>query len=312
MGGSGFIGTNLVRRLTGLGEDVISIDDYSILKGQKPVWDFDHVRLIRFPVDLSSPNFELQDALKEKIGLTPTVIWHLAANSDIQNSATDPIVDYRNTLGSTLRVIDFSKFLNISKIVFASSSAVYGDHLGVAVSEDEKNLVPTSNYGIMKLASEQLLKNFCDTHQLPLQIFRFPNVIGTPLTHGVIHDLFNKFVHLPTEVQILGDGFQQKPFLHVSHLIEVMISQLSSQSLLDVMNVGPNDNGITIHELAEMLRDRFSPTTKLIYQDTATGWKGDIPRYSLIVSKMLVHFPHLEFKSLDAVNMTINELERND
>jgi UDP-glucose 4-epimerase len=308
-GGSGFIGSNLVKQLLSAGQEVVSIDNFSINGGLKPGWDFDHSNLTRFQTDVSELSLGVMNDLIEIIKDRSPTIWHLAANSDIQNSATDPYPDFRNTLGTTLGVLEIAKSNKVSQIIFASSSAVYGDHDGIAVSETELNLNPTSNYGVMKLCSEKILLNFCEVNAVPLRIFRFPNVIGTPLTHGVINDLFHKLIRHPEVVQVLGDGLQQKPFLHVADLIEIMIQLSSVANDIDIMNIGPSDNGVTIKFLAESLRDTFSPSTNLIYENNPFGWVGDIPRYSLDVSKMSGLFPRFSFSSKDAISRVILDLK---
>ena len=307
-GGSGFIGSNLVRELLESDKNVISIDNYSIFGGTVPDHEIANENLIRFRKDLSKNDRDFESLLESTLGDNPVILWHFAANSDIQKSATDPSFDYTDTLGTSLSVTRFIKFLNVKKVVFASSSAIYGDHGGIPVSEDEIFLNPSSNYGVMKLASERVLASSCDYAQIPLQIFRFPNVIGLPLTHGVINDIYKKLKKLPSEVQLLGDGTQQKPFMHVKNLISAMISQVEEECVFDVMNLGPNDLGLTIRVVAERLRDAFSPKTELLYQQTPFGWVGDIPKYSLDVSKMLEKFPEHNISSLDSVNRVIHEL----
>jgi len=308
-GGSGFIGSNLVRRLLSTGQEVVSIDDYSINGGLQPDWDFDHNNLTRFQTDISELSLGVKNDLIEIIKDRSPRIWHLAANSDIQNSATDPYPDFQNTLGTTLGAIEIAKFWKVTQIIFASSSAVYGDHNGVAVSEGELKLNPTSNYGVMKLCSERILLNFCELNSIPLNIFRFPNVIGIPLTHGVINDLFHKLIKYPEVIQVLGDGLQQKPFLHVADLIEIMIHASSNANDIDIMNISPSDAGVTISFLAEKLRDTFSPSTNLIYENNPFGWVGDIPKYSLDVSKLLGLFPQFSFSSNDAISRVIIDLK---
>ncbi len=309
-GGSGFIGSNLVRRLLSEGEEVVSVDNYSINNGVKPDWDFEHINLTRFEADVSDLSIGFKKDLIEKVNDRSAKIWHLAANSDIQNSAIDPYPDFRNTLGTTLGVLEISKFCTVKQVIFASSSAIYGDHHGIAVSERELELNPTSNYGVMKLCSEKILFNFCKVNKIPLNIFRFPNVIGTPLTHGVINDLFHKLIKSPEIVQVLGDGLQQKPFLHVEDLVEIMILAARDANDVEVMNIGPTDSGVTINFLAEALRDAFSPSTNLIYESTPFGWVGDIPRYSLDVSKMLNLSPRFSFSSCDAISRVILDLKK--
>ena len=308
-GGSGFIGSNLVTRLLNNHEKVISIDNYSTMGHNVPKSEFSHVNLERFNFDFAKDYDTFDQSFLIKLKKEKIRIWHLAANSDIQNSATRPQLDYKNTLGTTLNVVEISNNFDVEKIYFASSSAVYGDHLGKQTSELEVKLLPTSNYGVMKLASELILLNYSRNKNLKIQIFRFPNVIGTPLTHGVINDFYNKLINLPKNLNVLGNGLQRKPFLHVDDLLEVMLSYNSDDPKIDVLNIGPVDDGIQIQDIAAKMRNCLSPNTELIYGETEGGWIGDVPKYSLNIEKMLKKLPNCRFVSRDAIEKVLTELE---
>jgi len=115
--------------------------------------------------------------------------WHLAANSDIRLSSRLKKIDYKNTYLTTKHFFNLSKKLKSNFFFFASSSAVYGD-LNKSLVENQIKLNPISNYGKMKLKSERILIN--DKKVLNKIVFRFPNVIGKFLTHGIIFDFKKK------------------------------------------------------------------------------------------------------------------------
>jgi len=308
-GGSGFIGSNLVTRILNNNEKVISIDNYSTMNHIIPKSETTHVNLERFNFDFAKDYNAFDQSFLRRLEIEKFRIWHLAANSDIQEGATKPQLDYKNTLGTTLNVIELSNNFDVEQIYFASSSAVYGDHLGEQTSESEVKLSPTSNYGVMKLASELTLLNYSRSKNLQIQIFRFPNIVGTPLTHGVINDFYNKLIHLPKNLKVLGNGFQQKPFLHVDDLLDIMFLYNSENPKVDVLNIGPVDDGIQIREIALKMRNVFSPNTELIYGKTESGWIGDVPKYSLNIEKMLKKLPNCRFMSGDAIEKVLTELK---
>ena len=82
----------------------------------------------------------------------------------------------------------------IKNFIFASSSAIYGNHGDLTIKEDTGPLIPISNYGAMKLASEAICFAAQEKYLKKLRIFRFPNVVGIPATHGVIFDFTNKLL----------------------------------------------------------------------------------------------------------------------
>ena len=112
-------------------------------------------------------------------------------------------------------------FVSVNTFYFASSSAIYGDTGAQAVKEDHGPLLPISNYGAMKLASEAILSSHHSKFRT-LKILRFPNVIGPMLTHGVIYDFIEKLAANPRTLKVLGDGTQTKPYLNVEDLINAI------------------------------------------------------------------------------------------
>ena len=108
-----------------------------------------------------------------------------------------------------------------TKIIFTSSSAIYGETNSI-ISEKTKIKKPISNYGLMKLKSEIFLTNFSKKFKIEILIFRFPNVVGSNLTHGLLFDMKNKIFSKKKHIQVLGNGEQQKPYSHVSEIIDCM------------------------------------------------------------------------------------------
>ena len=123
---------------------------------------------------------------------------------------------------TTFNLLEVAKNI-LLKISFTSSSAVYGDYGKKTIEENDGPLMPISNYGAMKLASEALCFSAYEGFLEKLRIFRLPNVVGTPATHGVILDFIKKLVKNPKKLNVLGNGEQQKSYLHVNDLVEGMI-----------------------------------------------------------------------------------------
>ena len=118
------------------------------------------------------------------------------------------MVDLENTFFTTLNTIKIAKKYRIKKFNFASSSAIYGNW-NIPLKENLGPLKPISNYGSMKLASEAALLSFLHKNKNILNIFRFPNVVGVPATHGVIFDFINK-IKRNGNLDVLGNGTQKK------------------------------------------------------------------------------------------------------
>lgn len=217
-----------------------------------------------------------------------TEVWHLAANSDISAGIASPTIDLRDTFLTTFNTLEAIRRLSIPAIFFASSSAIYGDLGPENLHEDMGPLLPISNYGAMKLASEAAISAAVESHLTRACIFRFPNVVGTPATHGVILDFVRKLRATPNSLQVLGDGSQKKAYLHVDDLIDAMVYiRTHADRPLNVYNIAPPDDGVTVKFIAEQVVRRCSPSAKIFYGEEKRGWVGDVPRFRYSTTRLL-------------------------
>ena len=156
-GGAGFIGSNLALELNKLGKKVIILDNLSRGSEEyiKHLKDYEF-----FNIDLSKSDLTKDLFTKIEKDYVIENIWHMAANSDIPAGVRDPNVDLRDTFMTTYNICN-SIITNPPKnFIFASSSAIYGDFKDEAIKEDSAPLLPISNYGAMKLASEAFLSTW--------------------------------------------------------------------------------------------------------------------------------------------------------
>lgn len=312
LGGLGFVGFNLVTEMVKLKSNIVLIDDMSNAVRKDLIADLLNNNLVNF---INSDINNLSESDTQKIIDTSRKFksinfWHLAANSDIRSSINNPYLDLEKTLKTSISAISLCKQLGEVKFIFSSSSAVYGSHENKLLSEDECELIPTSNYGITKLASELFLRNSVGFEIDKLIIFRFPNVLGTPSTHGVIHDWIfqaskNKLIN------VLGDGSQRKQYLNVRTLISCMTALYKKiNSDIEILNIGPNDDGVSVKELMNIFLNFWPNQLEVSYEQKNTGWRGDINRYRLDVSKISKMGITPELKSLTEVEKSIFEMVR--
>src|SRR4030095_14803418 len=119
-------------------------------------------------------------------------------------------------------------------------------------SERSAPLNPISNYGAMKLASEAQICAALEGHSGRASVFRFPNFVGAPATHGVIFDFIHKLRANPEHLEVLGDGTQQKAYLHVAELVEAMLFiAREAKDKVAILNIGPPDAGVSVKSIAE-------------------------------------------------------------
>jgi len=201
------------------------------------------------------------------------------------------------------------KQLGPARVHFASSSAVYGDHLDAAVMETTGPLEPISYYGAMKLASEALLRAAVESFIPQANILRFANIVGTPATHGVILDFVTRLRADPSELVVMGDGSQRKPYLHVSDLIDAMMFVADrAAGRFNVFNLGPPDDGITVAHIARIVADALAPEASLRFGLEARGWVGDVPRFRLATRKLMDLGWTPRLSSEQAVRLAVAEI----
>lgn len=307
-GAAGFIGSHLADRLLAAGHRVIGLDN--LLLGTRanlrPALASPDFTFLEADVNDFEGNLDRLRALLPPAGLD--MVWHLAANSDIRAGTSDPEVDLRHTFLTTFNVLKLMRALGGRRLAFASSSAIYGDHQAL-LTEDAGPLQPISNYGAMKLASEGCISAALETFLERAWIFRFPNVVGSRGTHGVIYDLLGKLRATPAELEVLGDGRQEKPYLHVSELVEAMVFITDRAcDRLNVFNIGPDATATTVKYIAESVVRQAAPRAVIRYTGGAKGWPGDVPRFNYSIDKLrrLGWVPRLT--SNQAVDRAVEEL----
>ena len=310
IGGAGFIGSKLVRHFLSNGENILVLDN--LCRGRKEYLENipGNGRLHYFNIDVSDYKAVL-DIIKEyHLKNSIDIIWHLAANSDIPAGIEDAQVDLRNTFMTTYVVLAVMKALDIKNLVFASSSAVYGDHgADFALKEDSGPLLPISNYGAMKLASEGIISAAAESFLSHVWIFRFPNVIGTPATHGVILDFVRKLKKNPEKLEVLGNGTQQKAYLHVDDLTEGMLFIVeNSKEKINLFNIGPADDGCYIADIASAVVKKLSPNAEIVFGKENRGWVGDVPKFRYCTNKAEKLGWKPKLSSMEAMRRAVNEI----
>jgi UDP-glucose 4-epimerase len=283
----GFIGTNLANVFLEKGERILGVDNLSRGTLQNIAGINNHLNFHLIETDICNYKMFLErvSVLHETYPITE--VWHLAANSDIPAGIANVEVDLSDTFMTTINTLKLMKDLEIKIICFASTSAVYGNLGERKLVEDIGPLFPISNYGAMKLASEASISAALENYLEKAFIFRFPNVIGMPATHGVIFDFIHKLRKTPDNLTVLGDGTQQKTYLHVDELIDAMMMiRNNSKDRINYYNIGANDEGATVKFIAEEVVKAFSPEATITYGQGNKGWVGDVPKFTYSVDKL--------------------------
>ena len=301
-GGAGFIGSHLDDALIVRGHNLTVVDN--LVLGRKE--NIEHL--------IGNPSFRFIEAdlldmpkMREIFAEGKfDMVYHLAANSDIQKGGKDPMVDYNLTFNTTFNVLQLLKEFEIKKLFFASTSAIYGETYDV-LNEDYGPLKPVSNYGAGKLASEAFISAFSSTYGIQTWITRFPNVVGERFTHGVIYDFIHKLQRNPNELEVLGNGEQCKPYVYVKDLVDGILFVIDhAHEPYNVYMLGSNTR-TKVKEIAAMVIEEMELNAKIRYTGGDRGWVGDVPefRYDLTkVNELGWKAPH---NSNDSVRLAIQK-----
>lgn len=303
-GGAGFIGSHLCDALIKKGNKIIVAD--KLIMGKQNI---EHL--------LNNPNFkfyELElaeqcnvDAIFEENKID--AVYHMAANSDIQKGGKEPSIDFNDTLLTTKAILEAMRKNNVKNMFFASTSAVYGEMPDIKLSETTGGIKPVSYYGGAKLASEALISSYVSMCDMNVIIFRFPNVIGPRLTHGAVFDFIRKLRKTPHSLEILGNGTQCKPYIYVLDLVEAIVNLTDvSKPGEDIYNISVESQGTTVTNIAKIVVEVLGLSdVKFKYTGGDRGWKGDVPRFTYDISKVLATGWKPKHTSDEAVKQTVKD-----
>ncbi len=274
VGGAGFIGSHFTDRLMA-DPAVTAVTLYDNFSSGRE-WHFaDHVGDERFSVvkgevaDLALLSATLQGHDR---------VIHLASNPDIAKAMSDPRVDFDEGTALTFSVVEAARIAGVNEILYASGSGVYGELGELEAQEDHGPMAPTSTYGASKLAGEAMLSSYTSMFGMTASAFRFGNVVGPRQTHGVGFDFVRRLRREPTTLDILGDGNQSKSYIHVSDVVNAVLSMSATRTApFEVFNVATGDY-ITVTEIADLACEVLGLSgVEYRYAGGDRGWKGDVP-----------------------------------
>ena len=307
-GGAGFIGSHLVDRLVKRDEHVVVLDNFSSGELEFLYESIEEITLI--DIDLLKDNFD--DYLKGA-----KIVYHLAANPEVQLGITKPEVMQEQNVDVTERVLKAMKRTGCDRIVFTSTSTVYGDAKKIPTPENAA-LKPISAYGSSKLDAEKLIETYCKEEGFRGVSYRFANCVGPRSNHGVTYDFVHKLKAESAVLEILGDGTQHKSYFHVEDCISAVLAknpgELCGKGEFVALNVGSKD-AIDVVTLANQvckamkLKDVGYKFTGGV--DGGRGWKGDVKKMRLDIKAMKSHGWSPNYTSRKAILETAKWLDDN-
>lgn len=303
-GGAGFIGSNLCGFLLQRGYGVTAYDN--LLLGRREFLK-DYKGNPRFTF-VKADLLNRKRLFKELAG--HDCVFHMAANSDIGRGAEHTDLDFNLGTVATYNVLEGMRLKGIREIVFASTSAVYGDRPRIMPTpEDYGPLFPISFYGASKLACEALISAFAHNYGIRAWIYRFANILGRNGTHGAAFDFVTRLRRDPARLNVLGDGKQAKPYLHVLDCIEgIWCGYEHVNEDINCFNLSV-DGATTVGRIAELVvKETGLKKVEIEYTGGERGWRGDVAQVRLDGSKLAALGWKASRSSDEAVALGVKEL----
>lgn len=246
-GGCGFIGSHLVDYLCKNDNQVVVIDDESgeqVYKNKKAKYY----------------KYCITDYKSKKLYKDVDCVFHMAAKARIQKCIANPFDTYKTNYFGTLSVLEFSKFHKVKKIIFSSTSSIYGNNKSPQKESDEPNCL--NPYALSKLNAESLCKNYSDLYGLNIVILRYFNVYGPRESkkgpYASVLGIFNRQKIKNKPLTIVGDGSQKRDFTSVYDVVGANFSAYKYNKNLncDIINVGSGKN-YSILQIAKMISNNY-------------------------------------------------------
>lgn len=305
-GGAGYLGSHLCETLLERGHAVRVLDNLSTGRREALASCEGSAGFEFHEADL------LRGSLGEFLEDCETVV-HLAANQDVRRALTDTGADFHQNVEATYRLLEAMRGNGPSRLIFTSTSTVYGEASVVPTPEDYAPLAPISLYGATKLAGEAMVSAFAHTYGLQAVVFRLANVVGGRSTHGVVYDLVQKLLGNPRELEILGrEPGTKKSYVYIDDWIgAVLEGWRAAEGAFTVFNVGSEDQ-VTVKEIADSATEAME-LRGVQYRWTGgveegRGWKGDVRDMWLDVGKLKKTGWRPAFTSRQAVRQAAADL----
>lgn len=293
-GGAGFVGSHLADRLVETNE-VIVADDLSIGRAD---WVPDTARFVE--ADLRD-----RTAVADLISDDLDAVFHFAAGKDVNDPNPREQFDANTTM--TYNVLEAMAESGVTNLAFTSSSTVYGE--AERPTPETAALEPISVYGASKVAEESLCSVYAHSREFTVWTFRFANIVGPRLTPGqVMVDFIQKLQSDPTTLEILGDGRQEKSYMHIDDCVDAMCYVVEEAvDSLNVYNLG-TESTTSVKTIADIVATGMDLDPEYTFTGGDRGWVGDVPKMRLAIDRLIDLGWEPALSSTEAIERATDEL----
>ncbi len=281
-GGAGFIGSTLVDRLSlRSGNFIYSVDNFDPFYSRGIKESNIALQLTKENVKFIEGDIRNLASFEDQIDRVDMVI-HLAAKAGVRPSIDHPQAYFDVNINGTLEVLEFCRRRNIKKVIFASSSSVYGINPKTPWSESDSDLMPISPYASSKLACEKMGFTYSHLFQIQFLALRFFTVFGPRqrpdlAIHKFIHRIENN-----APIEVYGDGNTSRDYTYVDDVVQGIEAAMNyEESLFEIFNIG-NNQRYTLNQLIDTVSQVLNKKPRL---ERKPEQPGDVPHTCADISK---------------------------
>lgn len=263
-GGAGFIGSSTIQTLLDTTNAVVvcvdNFDDtYEREYKEDNIAEFQsNERFTLYESDITHRKNLMEIFAAEE----PTHVLHLAAKADTRKAVEDPYSYVGNNIVGTLNVLEASVAAQVTQVVAASSSSVYGNDERLPWRESDTDIHPISPYGVTKLSTEHLAYTYYKNHNLPVTMLRYFNAYGEKNRPGMVPYKWAEAMLTDKKIEISGDGSRRRDYTYIGDIAAGTIAALSKPLGFEVINLGHGSP--------------LSLTDLLTLFETVTGEKAEV------------------------------------
>ncbi|MEA2016430.1 MAG: GDP-mannose 4,6-dehydratase [Actinomycetota bacterium] len=254
-GGAGFIGSHLCEKLINLGFNVICVDNFN--KFYSTAIKEDNISKIAanskfklFRADICDLN-QIDDVFsRNKVEL----VIHLAARAGVRPSIKDPLLYEKVNVAGTINLLECCKKHDILKLIFASSSSVYGGNMKIPFSENDNVDRPISPYAATKRAGELICHTYYSLYGISAFCFRFFTVYGPRQRPEMAIHKFTRQILGGKQVKLFGNGSSSRDYTYIDDVISGIVNSLDIVKGFEIINLG-NSNSVKLINLVSLIED---------------------------------------------------------
>ena len=290
-GGAGFIGSNLCEKLICAGEKIICIDNFNDY--YNPKIKEENLRNLEGRANFILYRMDILDREKLKEVFTKhrfDMVIHLAARAGVRPSISNASLYEAVNVQGTINILECCRKYGIEKLIFASSSSVYGGNKKIPFSEDDIVDRPISPYAATKKAGELICYTYSHLFNISVYCYRFFTVYGPRQRPEMAIYKFTKLITEESPLEIFGDGTSSRDYTYVEDIVDVIASNLENVKGYEIINLG-NSNPVKVTELIKFIEKAANKKAQVEYGRVQAG---DVPvTYADILKakKMLKYNP---------------------